>query len=80
VTHGALESTLWKASSRLMRDFEIPWFPPMCPKCGGMLSQKMASSRLVCLACYTEFDVVEVKRRADAGRSEEKVQEEDEEG
>jgi len=69
VTQEVLESVLWETSKRLMRKFELPWLPPTCPKCNGMLSQKMASVRLVCLVCGTEFEVVKVAN--DRGAEEE---------
>ena len=33
------------------------WFPPRCPKCGGLLSQKLASGNLVCLRCGKEYSL-----------------------
>ncbi len=38
-----------------------PYFKPVCPVCGGPLSQKMFSSRLVCLRCGREYQLEEVK-------------------
>jgi len=60
VTQETLKSVLWETSERLMGSFELAWLPPTCPECNGMLSQKMASTRLVCLSCGTEFEVVKV--------------------
>ena len=39
---------------------ESPFFCPRCPKCRNILSQKFASSRLVCLNCKREFTLKEV--------------------
>ena len=33
------------------------WFPPRCPNCGGILSQKMYSDKLVCLLCRREYSL-----------------------
>jgi len=35
----------------------IGYFPPICPKCQGYLSQKCASKLLVCLKCESEFQL-----------------------
>ena len=77
MTRKILESTLWEASSRLMRNFEIPWLPPLCPKCLGILSHKMASSRLICLKCNSEFELKEAETSGHHRRLEEKIREED---
>lgn len=33
------------------------WLVPKCPECGGVLSQKCMSTRLVCLKCGVEFKI-----------------------
>jgi len=38
------------------------WIPPVCPNCFGVLSEKMASDRLVCLICSLEFELKPINR------------------
>jgi len=51
---------------KLQRGVESFWIPPVCPRCFGILSQKMASNRLVCLVCGAEF---ELHSTSEAGNS-----------
>jgi len=40
----------------------IPLVWPRCPHCNEPLIQKFASSRLICVGCGKEFEVVEVRK------------------
>jgi DNA-directed RNA polymerase subunit RPC12/RpoP len=56
----SLEEVLWNVS----RNFQDEaWLPITCPKCLGIVSNKMASDRLVCLKCGSEFFLVEVSTK-----------------
>ena len=55
-----LHRAFWKFAEDLWLEFEFYWLPVVCPKCGGLLSQKMGSGRLVCLMCHREFKLIEV--------------------
>lgn len=35
----------------------LGWFPAKCPACNNLLGQKIASNRLVCIACDKEFEL-----------------------
>jgi len=57
----SLENALWTVSYRFAKE---GWLPIICPKCLendkiGIISNKMASDRLICLRCGKEFSTEE---------------------
>jgi len=42
-----------------LRDDYLAYFPPRCPECLGVLTQKLYSSHLACMKCRKEFKLEE---------------------
>lgn len=57
-----IEELLKEEPFQLFGEDGLGWFPPRCPVCNNLISQKFASSRLVCLVCNKEFELKEVRR------------------
>ena len=54
----ALEETLWDVASKMWEHREVPWLPPVCPECNGILSHVFASGALFCTRCGRRFWLV----------------------
>jgi len=55
-----LEEALLRVSKEAWASHGLAWLPIICSVCNGIVSQKMASNRLVCLGCNREFELKQV--------------------
>ena len=57
-----IEKSVWQLSRKLWNEQQIAWLPIVCPRCSSVISQKVASKRLICLGCGREFALTEVSQ------------------
>jgi len=57
-----IEKSVWQLSRKLWNKQQIAWLPIVCPRCSSVISQKVASQRLICLGCGREFALTEVSQ------------------
>jgi ribosomal protein S27AE len=55
--YDVLEERLENLTDVLYMQYQETYYIPACPKCGGILGHKCASTRLVCYRCGTEFEL-----------------------